>query len=418
MTAEHDIRVGNCIDVLRTLPAESVHLMATSPPYWALRNYNLPPTIWPPIPAGHWADGWGEADWAAVSGCEHEWGVDKAEINEAMRGNRPPTKLSRDGNTQGVYGGGVIDPGKSYANAGAPPESQYCRKCGAWRGSHGLEPTVTEFVWHVVLWMREVRRVLRDDSCAVINLADTYAAQSCGGSSPVGDRNMRTADGAAKEQMGGNIDFAADNIGAQELCGIPERVKLALQADGWRYRSDMVWAKKSAMPEAVNGWRWERHKVKVGNAGRTQARRGQGLTETKMQDHSGNTTFSDAKWSDCPGCPACSPHGGLVLRKGQWRATRAHEYLMVFAKGKEYYADREGVAQDRGLPSTTKGTGRGRNDSLEKYGVSTGNWAGGVQKQGGANPRSVQYFKDAGLAVEWDRREQMFRPKKRRCRRK
>jgi DNA modification methylase len=34
-----NVHVGNCIDVLRTLPAESVHCVVTSPPYWALRSY-------------------------------------------------------------------------------------------------------------------------------------------------------------------------------------------------------------------------------------------------------------------------------------------------------------------------------------------------------------------------------------------
>jgi DNA modification methylase len=30
---------GDCRDVLRTLPAESVHCVVTSPPYWGLRDY-------------------------------------------------------------------------------------------------------------------------------------------------------------------------------------------------------------------------------------------------------------------------------------------------------------------------------------------------------------------------------------------
>jgi DNA modification methylase len=34
-----NVHVGNCIDVLRTLPAESVHCVVTSPPYWGLRAY-------------------------------------------------------------------------------------------------------------------------------------------------------------------------------------------------------------------------------------------------------------------------------------------------------------------------------------------------------------------------------------------
>jgi DNA modification methylase len=35
------ILVGDCRDVLRTLPAESVHCVVTSPPYWGLRDYGV-----------------------------------------------------------------------------------------------------------------------------------------------------------------------------------------------------------------------------------------------------------------------------------------------------------------------------------------------------------------------------------------
>jgi DNA modification methylase len=33
------IHVGDCLEVLRTLPSESVHCCVTSPPYWGLRDY-------------------------------------------------------------------------------------------------------------------------------------------------------------------------------------------------------------------------------------------------------------------------------------------------------------------------------------------------------------------------------------------
>ena len=48
---------GDCRDMLRTLPAESVQCVVTSPPYWAQRNYRIPPAVW----GGDLA-------------CEHEWG--------------------------------------------------------------------------------------------------------------------------------------------------------------------------------------------------------------------------------------------------------------------------------------------------------------------------------------------------------
>lgn len=40
---------GNCIEVMAQLEAESFHTCITSPPYWGLRDYGLPPTYWPEI---------------------------------------------------------------------------------------------------------------------------------------------------------------------------------------------------------------------------------------------------------------------------------------------------------------------------------------------------------------------------------
>ena len=37
------IEVGDVLHVLRSLPSESVHCVVTSPPYWGLRDYGIPP---------------------------------------------------------------------------------------------------------------------------------------------------------------------------------------------------------------------------------------------------------------------------------------------------------------------------------------------------------------------------------------
>ena len=36
---------GNSLDVLKTLPDESVQMCVTSPPYWGLRDYKTDPVI-------------------------------------------------------------------------------------------------------------------------------------------------------------------------------------------------------------------------------------------------------------------------------------------------------------------------------------------------------------------------------------
>jgi DNA modification methylase len=44
------IETGDVLEVLRLIPTGSVQTVITSPPYWGLRDYGLPPTTW--------ADGW------------------------------------------------------------------------------------------------------------------------------------------------------------------------------------------------------------------------------------------------------------------------------------------------------------------------------------------------------------------------
>src|SRR5215471_19304578 len=43
-----------CGHVLEAMPAASVHCVVTSPPYWGLRDYGLPPQVWDGDPGcGH-----------------------------------------------------------------------------------------------------------------------------------------------------------------------------------------------------------------------------------------------------------------------------------------------------------------------------------------------------------------------------
>lgn len=38
--------VGDCREVMRSMPEQSVHCVVTSPPYWGLRDYKIPPSDW------------------------------------------------------------------------------------------------------------------------------------------------------------------------------------------------------------------------------------------------------------------------------------------------------------------------------------------------------------------------------------
>jgi hypothetical protein len=175
----------------------------------------------------------------------------------------------------------------------------------------GLEETPEQYVANLVAVFREVKRVLRDDGAVWLNLGDSF-----------NDGN---------------------------LLGIPWRVAFALQADGWTLRSAVCWHKINPMPESVAGWRWERCRVKM----RAQARRSGGWKGQAQSDRAG--TFKEryeygegvAEYTDCPGCPRCAPNDGLVLRRGSWRPTSAHEYVFLLSKaGAEYFCDGEALRED------------------------------------------------------------------------
>lgn len=119
-------------------------------------------------------------------------------------------------------------------------------------GQIGLEKTPDEFVAKMVDVFREVRRVLRDDGTLWLNLGDSYAATS----------KNRTHEQAVvactlRGSPNGNTSLLKQQnkivagMKPKDLCMIPWRVALALQADGWWLRSVICWAKKSPMPESV-----------------------------------------------------------------------------------------------------------------------------------------------------------------------
>ena len=81
-------------------------------------------------------------------------------------------------------------------------------------GQIGLEESLDEYIEELVGVFREVRRVLRPDGSAWLNLGDSY-------------------DGGKNKML------------------VPHRVAIALQDDGWIVRNDATWAKPNPMPQSV-----------------------------------------------------------------------------------------------------------------------------------------------------------------------
>ena len=196
-----DIKIGDCREVLKTLPDKHFQTCVTSPPYYGLRDY-------------------GTATWVGGSkNCSH--------IGAPLGNNR-----------------NFIDEGGRGSNK-ASLSTGDCIKCGAKRvdSQIGLEETPEQFVESLVNVFREVKRVLKDDGTLWLNLGDSY---SSGGRTSTTNQTVR-----------GNTDYGVTRpppivgIKPKDLIGIPWRVAFALQADGWYLRQDIIWHKPNPMPESV-----------------------------------------------------------------------------------------------------------------------------------------------------------------------
>ena len=173
---------GDCRSVLRDMPAESVHCVITSPPYWGLRSY---------LPDGH-----------------------QEKRNEI-----------------------------------------------------GLEATPELHIAALLEVFKLVWRVLRKDGTLWCNYGDCYACAPNGRKAADiegDDRTFRdkpfstasrpggpTGDGGPRRGANRNGAPCPINLKPKDLVGMPWRLALALQADGWWLRSDIIWSKVNPMPESV-----------------------------------------------------------------------------------------------------------------------------------------------------------------------
>ncbi len=81
-------------------------------------------------------------------------------------------------------------------------------------GQIGLEKSADEYIAEMVEVFRCVRNVLADDGTLWLNIGDSYGS-------------------------------------GKQLLGVPWRLALALQTDGWILRQDIIWHKPNPMPESV-----------------------------------------------------------------------------------------------------------------------------------------------------------------------
>jgi site-specific DNA-methyltransferase (adenine-specific)/site-specific DNA-methyltransferase (cytosine-N4-specific) len=112
----------------------------------------------------------------------------------------------------------------------------------------GQESTPDLYVQHLVEIFREVKRSLRADGTLWVNIGDSYVRPPGKGCSGTGKESRYFGSRDATLQMVRPIPIGLKN---KDIVGIPWRLALALQADGWWWRSNLVWEKPNAKPEGV-----------------------------------------------------------------------------------------------------------------------------------------------------------------------
>lgn len=123
-------------------------------------------------------------------------------------------------------------------------------------GQIGLEQTPEEYIAAMVEVFRCVRDVLADDGTLWLNIGDSYGSGGGGDAQHLAQWAEKVGDprkGGKKVSAGHDVKRAPKPIGLKpkNLLGIPWRVALALQADGWVLRQDIIWHKPNPMPESV-----------------------------------------------------------------------------------------------------------------------------------------------------------------------
>ena len=111
----------------------------------------------------------------------------------------------------------------------------------------GMEETFEEHLRNLLAVFHEVRRVLRPDGTLWLNYGDAYANDGKWGGS-TGGKHARALHG----QTGIGRRKVRTGLKPKDLILMPARLAMALQADGWWLRSEIVWHKPNAMPESVS----------------------------------------------------------------------------------------------------------------------------------------------------------------------
>lgn len=226
------IILGDALNILPQLPAESVSCVTCSPPYWGLRDYGIEPVIWD-----------GNKEFYSESlkkfipmNCKHDFGEYDSKLLHENRQNLDGGTLGNPKYRKNLHGFGK-------AKAG------FCSKCNAWRGSLGLEPTFELYIKHLCDIFDEIKRVLRKDGVCFVNIGDSYGGSGNASGHKEHTRNL----GYKTLEMGASQGNQKTTKGYEKsLLDIPYRFSIEMTNRGWIKRNTIIWHKPNCMPESAD----------------------------------------------------------------------------------------------------------------------------------------------------------------------
>ncbi len=125
-------------------------------------------------------------------------------------------------------------------------------------GQIGHETTIDGYVAALVRVFGELRRTLKPEGTFFLNLGDTYYSAK---GRPHGKDDKHTGRQMMRRHLRA-VDGPGLGLPRKSLIGIPWRVALALQDDGWTLRSSIIWQRPASLPEPTahdRPWRTYEH---------------------------------------------------------------------------------------------------------------------------------------------------------------
>lgn len=106
----------------------------------------------------------------------------------------------------------------------------------------GRNDELESYIRSIVDTFAELRRTLRPSGTVWLNVGDSYTS---------GNRRYRAPDPKNRARAMSVRPPTPDGLKPKDLIGVPWRLALALQDDGWWLRGEIIWHKPNAHPESV-----------------------------------------------------------------------------------------------------------------------------------------------------------------------